>query len=231
MHFWKKAERVVAYKQQSQVEARKKEAMDKHLTFLVDQTQKYSSLLAQRLGDNNNSNNNNAQDAPPSSATKASPSPAPAAAAATLPTAPDQPAESKQNSAQAGPDGMQSERGLVKAEQSVPDQGGGPPAAAATAARQAPAAGSPAEQLSRGRKGSPELGSAFADGGAMDDEEDFQAGSASDLEDDEATLEEEEVRCPYLHGLSHTLLSLHTHFAYGHGGTSANDQKATTFTT
>ncbi|EIE18784.1 hypothetical protein COCSUDRAFT_221, partial [Coccomyxa subellipsoidea C-169] len=52
MQFWKKAERVVAYKQQSVVDARKKEAMDKHLSFLVGQTQKYSSLLAQRLAAN-----------------------------------------------------------------------------------------------------------------------------------------------------------------------------------
>ncbi len=107
MQFWKKAERVMVYKRQSQLDARKKEAMDKHLSFLVhicphgcwqvissrlqtmlcrrrinlqslgfavhigvypfvtikgeerltqhthlqvDQTQKYSSLLAQRLG-------------------------------------------------------------------------------------------------------------------------------------------------------------------------------------
>jgi len=49
MKFWVKAERVVAYKNKSAADARKKEVMDKHLTFLVGQTQRYSSMLAQRL--------------------------------------------------------------------------------------------------------------------------------------------------------------------------------------
>ena len=49
MLFWGKAERVVAFKRQQAVEALKKEAMDKHLSFLLGQTQRYSSLLAQRL--------------------------------------------------------------------------------------------------------------------------------------------------------------------------------------
>ena len=49
MRFWGKAERVVAFKRQRAVEALKKEAMDKHLSFLLGQTQRYSSLLAQRL--------------------------------------------------------------------------------------------------------------------------------------------------------------------------------------
>ncbi len=35
MQFWKKAERVMVYKRQSQLDARKKQAMDKHLSFLV----------------------------------------------------------------------------------------------------------------------------------------------------------------------------------------------------
>ncbi|KAK9804733.1 hypothetical protein WJX72_002805 [[Myrmecia] bisecta] len=50
LRFWNKAERLVFFKQQSQVEAKKKEVLDKHLDFLVGQTQRYSSLLAQRLG-------------------------------------------------------------------------------------------------------------------------------------------------------------------------------------
>ncbi|KAK9794368.1 hypothetical protein WJX73_007998 [Symbiochloris irregularis] len=54
--FWGKVERVVAYKRQSLVDSRKKEAMDKHLTFLLGQTQRYSSLLAQRLGNTNTTN-------------------------------------------------------------------------------------------------------------------------------------------------------------------------------
>ncbi|KAL0045752.1 hypothetical protein WJX82_003498 [Trebouxia sp. C0006] len=49
MQFWRKAERVVQYKQQMVSNARKKEVMDKHLDFLVGQTQRYSTLLAQRL--------------------------------------------------------------------------------------------------------------------------------------------------------------------------------------
>jgi hypothetical protein len=49
MKFWGKADRVVAYKNKSAADARKKEVMDKHLTFLVGQTQRYSSLLAERL--------------------------------------------------------------------------------------------------------------------------------------------------------------------------------------
>lgn len=49
MKFWAKAERVVTYKNKSVADARKKEVMDKHLTYLVGQTQRYSSMLAQRL--------------------------------------------------------------------------------------------------------------------------------------------------------------------------------------
>lgn len=49
MGFWRKAERVVYYKHQAVLDARKREAYDKQLDFLVDQTQRYSSLLAQRL--------------------------------------------------------------------------------------------------------------------------------------------------------------------------------------
>lgn len=49
MKFWTKAERVVTYKNKSVADARKKEVMDKHLNYLVGQTQRYSSMLAQRL--------------------------------------------------------------------------------------------------------------------------------------------------------------------------------------
>lgn len=49
MRFWDKAARVLAYKQQTLVAARKKVVYDKHLDFLVGQTQRYSSLLAERL--------------------------------------------------------------------------------------------------------------------------------------------------------------------------------------
>lgn len=50
--FWGKVEKIVAYKHQSLVDSRKKDAMDKHLSFLLGQTQRYSSLLAQRLSNN-----------------------------------------------------------------------------------------------------------------------------------------------------------------------------------
>ncbi|KAL4459188.1 hypothetical protein ABPG75_014053 [Micractinium tetrahymenae] len=49
MAFWDKAQRVVLYKVKSQVEAKKKEVMDRQLDFLLGQTQKYSTMLAERL--------------------------------------------------------------------------------------------------------------------------------------------------------------------------------------
>jgi len=48
--FWTKAQRVVAFKIRSEVEAKKKEVLDRQLELLLGQTQKYSSFLAQRLG-------------------------------------------------------------------------------------------------------------------------------------------------------------------------------------
>ena len=47
--FWGKAEDLVVYKTKSIAEAKKKEIMDKHLNFLVGQTQRYSTMLAKRL--------------------------------------------------------------------------------------------------------------------------------------------------------------------------------------
>lgn len=49
MRFWDKAGRVLGYKQRTLMAARKKVVMDKHLDFLVGQTQRYSTLLAERL--------------------------------------------------------------------------------------------------------------------------------------------------------------------------------------
>ena len=49
--FWSKAHRVVLYKVKSQVEAKKKEVMDKQLDALLGQTQRYSAILAQRLAE------------------------------------------------------------------------------------------------------------------------------------------------------------------------------------
>ncbi len=47
--FWNKAQRVVQFKVRTEVEAKKKEVLDRQLDVLLGQTQKYSSLLAQRL--------------------------------------------------------------------------------------------------------------------------------------------------------------------------------------
>lgn len=47
--FWRKAERVVNFKVQQTIEWRKKEMLDKHLDFLVGQTERYSTMLAENL--------------------------------------------------------------------------------------------------------------------------------------------------------------------------------------
>ena len=49
MGFWASMEKLVVHKHQSQLDAKKKQALHKHLDFLVDQTQRYSTLLAQDL--------------------------------------------------------------------------------------------------------------------------------------------------------------------------------------
>ena len=47
--FWNKAHKVVAFKVKNEVDARKKEVLDRQMDVLLRQTQKYSSLLAERL--------------------------------------------------------------------------------------------------------------------------------------------------------------------------------------
>ena len=49
MSLWTKAQKVVAFKIRNEVDARKKEVLDKQLDALLGQTQMYSSLLAERL--------------------------------------------------------------------------------------------------------------------------------------------------------------------------------------
>ncbi|CAK9228992.1 unnamed protein product [Sphagnum troendelagicum] len=49
--FWMKVEKLVTYKQQLQIEERKKKALDKHLDFLLGQTERYSTMLAANLAD------------------------------------------------------------------------------------------------------------------------------------------------------------------------------------
>ena len=44
--FWTKIDRVVAYKQRLEVDEQRRKTMDKHLVFLVRQTEGYSSALA-----------------------------------------------------------------------------------------------------------------------------------------------------------------------------------------
>eukprot|EP00854_Cymbomonas_tetramitiformis_P010703 gene10703-12660_t len=47
--FWSKIEKLVVFKHHTVVEKQKKEALDKHLTFLLSQTEKYSKVLADDL--------------------------------------------------------------------------------------------------------------------------------------------------------------------------------------
>ncbi|ESO02847.1 hypothetical protein HELRODRAFT_81004, partial [Helobdella robusta] len=47
--FWSNIEKVVIYKQQSRVDEKRKKALDQHLKFIVDQTEKYSTWLSEGL--------------------------------------------------------------------------------------------------------------------------------------------------------------------------------------
>lgn len=47
--FWQKIEKVVNFKQQAKLDEKKKEVMDKHLDFLVGQTEKYFEMIANNL--------------------------------------------------------------------------------------------------------------------------------------------------------------------------------------
>jgi E1A-binding protein p400 len=49
MRFWMKVEKVVRFKAQSAVDAKRQTVMDKHLDFLLGQTERYSSMLATKL--------------------------------------------------------------------------------------------------------------------------------------------------------------------------------------
>ncbi|XP_011622082.2 protein PHOTOPERIOD-INDEPENDENT EARLY FLOWERING 1 isoform X1 [Amborella trichopoda] len=49
--FWMKIEKLVLYKHQLELEERKKKALDKQLDFLLDQTERYSTMLAENLID------------------------------------------------------------------------------------------------------------------------------------------------------------------------------------
>ncbi|XP_031350088.1 helicase domino isoform X4 [Photinus pyralis] len=47
--FWTNVEKLVEYKQNMRLEEKRKRALDQHLSFIVDQTEKYSQLLAEGM--------------------------------------------------------------------------------------------------------------------------------------------------------------------------------------
>lgn len=47
--FWSNVEKLVEYKQNTRLEEKRKKALDQHLSFIVDQTEKYSLLLAEGM--------------------------------------------------------------------------------------------------------------------------------------------------------------------------------------
>lgn len=47
--FWTKIEKLVLYKHQIELDEKKKKALDKHLEFLLGQTERYSTMLAENL--------------------------------------------------------------------------------------------------------------------------------------------------------------------------------------
>lgn len=49
--FWMKIEKLVLYKHQMELDEKKKKALDKQLEFLLGQTERYSTMLAENLGD------------------------------------------------------------------------------------------------------------------------------------------------------------------------------------
>ncbi|KAK3083777.1 hypothetical protein FSP39_003020, partial [Pinctada imbricata] len=53
--FWSNIEKVVQYKQQTRLDEKRKKALDLHLNFIVDQTEKYSSWLSEGLKRGSNS--------------------------------------------------------------------------------------------------------------------------------------------------------------------------------
>lgn len=47
--FWSNVEKLVEYKQQTKIKEKRKKALDQHLSFIVDQTEKYSQQLAEGM--------------------------------------------------------------------------------------------------------------------------------------------------------------------------------------
>ena len=48
-NFWANVNKLVEYKQTTRLEEKRKKALDQHLSFIVDQTEKYSSWLAESM--------------------------------------------------------------------------------------------------------------------------------------------------------------------------------------
>ncbi|KAL9319263.1 hypothetical protein ACSQ67_015780 [Phaseolus vulgaris] len=57
--FWTKIEKLVLYKHQMELDEKKKKALDKQLEFLLGQTERYSTMLAENLVDTHKSGENN----------------------------------------------------------------------------------------------------------------------------------------------------------------------------
>nr|CAD7588966.1 unnamed protein product [Timema genevievae] len=54
--FWTNVEKLVEFKQQTRLEEKRKQALDQHLSFIVDQTEKYSTWLAASMNKSNSVN-------------------------------------------------------------------------------------------------------------------------------------------------------------------------------
>nr|CAD7201269.1 unnamed protein product [Timema douglasi] len=54
--FWANVEKLVEFKQQTRLEEKRKQALDQHLSFIVDQTEKYSTWLAASMNKSNSVN-------------------------------------------------------------------------------------------------------------------------------------------------------------------------------
>ena len=53
-NFWGDVNKLFEYRLKSKLDAKRKEALDQHLNFIVDKTEKYSTLLAESMADNVN---------------------------------------------------------------------------------------------------------------------------------------------------------------------------------
>jgi hypothetical protein len=52
--FWANAQKLFEWRVRQQLEKKRKEALDRHLNFIVDKTEKYSTLLAESLAESAN---------------------------------------------------------------------------------------------------------------------------------------------------------------------------------